>query len=76
MAYAFDDSGSLQNTGSAMLLGSRVSPSRSLRRGRPTSSRFGTVNMFCTAPANDAAAAVRPRLDAFPTPGLGTLTPS
>ena len=49
MAYAFDDSGSEQNTGNASLLGKSVSPSRSLRNGLPTSSRLVHLN---THPAN------------------------
>ena len=57
MAYAFDDSGSLQNTGSASFFGSNVSPSRSLRSGRPTSSR---LVHFSTPPAN-ARPAAKPR---------------
>src|SRR3954471_24283625 len=39
-AYATEDSASLANTGSAIFLGSSVSPSRSLPRGRPTSRRL------------------------------------
>src|SRR5579875_1787078 len=41
-AYATDESASLAKTGSAIRFGSRVSPSRSLRRARPTRSRLRT----------------------------------
>ena len=57
MAYATDDSGSLAKIGSASRLGSNVSPSRSLRNGRPTTSRFTDVNTApvktLREPAND-----------------------
>lgn len=39
-AYATDDNASLANTGNAIRFGSSVSPSRSLRTGRPTSRRL------------------------------------
>ena len=42
VAYAFEDSGSLQNTGSAIRFGRRVSPIRSDCIGRPTNNRLGT----------------------------------
>ena len=44
----YEDSGSLQKTGRASFLGSKVSLIPSLRRGRPTSSRFGIVNVRAT----------------------------
>src|SRR2546421_4972566 len=44
VAYALEDSGSEQNTGSASFFGNSVSPSRSLRMGRPTSSRFADLS--------------------------------
>ena len=74
MAYATEDSGSLQKTGSASLLGSRVSPSRSLRSGRPTRNRFGSSNNF-TTPANRPAARRRPGLDTPLTAGPSILMP-
>ena len=40
VAYATDESASLAKTGSAIFLGSSVSPRRSLRTGRPTTPRF------------------------------------
>jgi hypothetical protein len=55
VAYAFEDSGSLQNTGNASLFGSSVLPNRSLRSGRPTSNRFGNSRTFM-APAEDLLA--------------------
>jgi hypothetical protein len=56
VAYAFEDNGSLQNTGSASFLGSNVSPIIELRRGRPTSSRLGS-SANVTIPTNTAAPA-------------------
>src|SRR5689334_13852707 len=41
VAYATEDSGSLQNTGMASRLGSSVSPSWLLRIARPTITRLG-----------------------------------
>jgi hypothetical protein len=53
VAYALDDRGSLQNTGSASFFGSSVSPRRSLLIGRPTRKRYGNSSrVFFTAPAN------------------------
>ncbi len=40
MAYAFDDNGSLQNTGRASFFGRSVSPRRELANGRPTTMRL------------------------------------
>src|SRR5215475_12713419 len=42
VAYATEDSGSLAKIGRAMRLGRVASPSRSLRTGRPTTTRFVT----------------------------------
>ena len=75
MAYAFDDSGSLQNTGSASFFGSSVSPMRVLLSGRPTSNRLGTCASAFMTPANPAAAAAMRGLDAPLTPCPTTLTP-
>ncbi|GES28878.1 hypothetical protein San01_13650 [Streptomyces angustmyceticus] len=44
MAYATEESGSLQKIGSASRFGSSVSPSRVLSSGRPTIIRFGLKN--------------------------------
>ena len=55
VAYAFEESGSLQNTGSASFFGSNVSPIMQLRRGRPTSSRLGIPPNVFTNPAKPAA---------------------
>ena len=52
VAYAFDDSGSLQNTGRASFFGSSVSPMRELLSGRPTISRLGSAVTCVTWPDN------------------------
>ena len=52
MAYALDDNGSLQKTGSASFFGSSVSPICELSSGRPTSQRLGTDHNLSIAPAN------------------------
>ena len=49
MAYATEDSGSLAKIGSASRLDSNCSPSRSLRSGRPTTTRF---KVLITGPVN------------------------
>ena len=49
VAYAFEDSGSLQKTGSASFLGSNVSPIRALSSGVPTRSRLGRVAKLVTS---------------------------
>ena len=49
MAYATDDSASLAKTGSAILFGSRVWPSRLLCTGLPTSTRLAIPNTIDTS---------------------------
>ncbi|WP_232290433.1 hypothetical protein [Micromonospora sp. ATCC 39149] len=44
MAYATDDNGSDAKIGNASRFDSNVSPNRSLRNGRPTSTRFNQFN--------------------------------
>ncbi len=52
MAYAFDDRGSLQNTGSASFFGSSVSPIIELRSGVPTRRRLGNAAREVTPTAS------------------------
>src|SRR5579875_3084058 len=74
-AYATEESASLAKTGSAIRFGSRVSPSRSLRRARPTRSRLrtppgkGTRTMVASGLRAQCAAAPEHR-------GLADLRPS
>ena len=54
MAYALEESGSLQNTGRASLLGSRVSPSEAVFIGRPTTTRLGMeINVMLQESADE-----------------------
>lgn len=50
VAYALDDKASDAKTGSATLLGKRVSPNLSLLSARPTSKRFIEVVIMATIP--------------------------
>ena len=52
MAYALDEIGSEQYTGSASRLGSRVSLIWFERIGFPTSSRLGSLKLVVTSPDN------------------------
>ena len=49
VAYATDDSASLAKTGSAIRLGSNVSPNRSERMARPRTTRFPIPARLATA---------------------------
>jgi len=55
VAYALEERGSEQKTGSAIRLGRRVWPMCSLRSGVPTRRRFGRVRTLVTSPVNDRA---------------------
>src|SRR3954452_210450 len=68
VAYATDDSGSEQNTGSARRLGRSVSPSLSVRSGLPTSERTSAMPHWIALLARP-----EPDLDAFHTAPAGFL---
>jgi hypothetical protein len=71
VAYATEDSGSLAKIGRASRFGSSVSPIRSLRSGRPTSSRFIP---FTTITSQGRDPVHVPDLDGFLTATDATLT--
>ena len=73
VAYATEDSGSEQNTGSARRLGRSVSPSRSEPIGRPTSHRFAMSN---TIPLQRRPAVGSTRADGALMPAYRILTKS
>lgn len=74
MAYAFDDRGSLQNTGSASFFGSSVSPIIELRSGVPTRRRLGNAAREVTPTAQHRLTPVGCDLDALLTAWAQTLT--
>ena len=76
MAYAFDDRGSLQNTGSASFFGSSVSPIIELRSGVPTRRRLGNAAREVTPTAQHHLTLGGCDLDALLTARAQTLTDS
>jgi hypothetical protein len=71
VAYALEESGSEQKTGRASRFGSKVSPSRALRRGRPTRRRL----VIASTPASQVALSPETAsLNAILTPQSVSLT--